>query len=157
MRYTLNLNGKDTAVEADDPDMPLVFVLRDLLGLRGTKYTCLEGACGACTVHIYGVAVRACQIPVSDCEGAAIVTIEGLSTAGDHPVQQAWLEERVPQCGWCQPGQIMQAAALIAEDPAPSEEDIATGMSGNLCRCGTAPRILKAVARAAEITRRDAQ
>ncbi|KGJ16555.1 (2Fe-2S)-binding protein [Paracoccus sanguinis] len=149
MHLSFLVNGAAQRLDVPDPEMPLVFILRDLLGLKGTKFSCLEGLCGACTVHLDGVAMRACLLRASDVEGRRVTTIEGLSADGDHPVQRAWLEERVAQCGWCQPGQIMQAAAFLAETPAPSPEDIAAAMDANLCRCGTGPRILRAVARAA--------
>ncbi len=152
MHLSLSINGSKHNVELPDPNTPLVFVLRDWLQLTGTKYSCLEGLCGACTVHIDGEAVRACQFPASDAEGVKITTIEGLSEAGDHPVQQAWLEEQVAQCGWCQSGQIMQAAAFLSETPNPTAPEIADAMDANICRCGTGPRILKAVARAARKT-----
>lgn len=153
MKLTLTVNSQPHSVEVDDPEMPLVFVLRDLMGLKGTKYSCLQGACGTCTIHIDGQAARACQTQAADVQGAQITTIEGLSDDGSHPVQQAWVEEQVAQCGWCQPGQIMQAAALISETPEITPPQIADGMSGHLCRCGTAPRILRAVERAAELSR----
>lgn len=143
------VNDVPRVLDLPDPDMPLVFVLRDVLELAGTKFSCLEGLCGACTVHVDGRAVRSCQMTARGADGARVTTIEGLSADGSHPVQRAWVEERVAQCGWCQPGQIMQAAAFLSETPRPSPEDIAAAMAGNLCRCGTAPRILKAVARAA--------
>lgn len=149
MRIQLEVNGVAHAVQLDDPAMPLVFVLRDLLEFKGTKYTCLEGLCGACTVHVNGAAVRSCQLPVGNLEGAKVTTIEGLSPDGSHPVQRAWVERCVAQCGWCQPGQIMQAAAFLAQTPRPGRSEIAAAMSGNLCRCGTGPRILDAVADAA--------
>ncbi|MCP5075338.1 MAG: (2Fe-2S)-binding protein [Rhodobacteraceae bacterium] len=151
MRYEFTINQALHSIDIPDPETPLVFVLRDWLGLKGTKYSCLEGVCGACTVHIDGQAVRACQLQAQDVAGASITTIEGLSTQSDHPVQQAWIEEQVAQCGWCQSGQIMQAAALLAETPNPSDADIAAGMGGNICRCGTGNRIKRAVARAADI------
>mgnify|MGYP000560112490 CR=1 FL=1 len=145
---SLTVNGK--AVTADiDPRTLLVQYLRENLRLTGTHVGCDTAQCGACTVHLDGVAMRACLLRASDVEGRRVTTIEGLSADGDHPVQRAWLEERVAQCGWCQPGQIMQAAAFLAETPAPSPEDIAAAMDANLCRCGTGPRILRAVARAA--------
>ncbi|MEZ5841696.1 MAG: (2Fe-2S)-binding protein [Hyphomicrobiales bacterium] len=155
MRVSFRLNGAPASVEVDDPAMPLVFALRDRLDLKGTKYACLEGVCGACTVHVDGAAVRSCQMPVADVAGAEVTTIEGLSADGAHPVQRAWLEGRVAQCGYCQSGQIMQAAAFLAETPSPDAGAIEAAMSGNLCRCGTGPRIRAAVARAAEIQREE--
>jgi isoquinoline 1-oxidoreductase alpha subunit len=151
--FTLQVNGQEHTVDAD-PDTPLLWVLRDTLGLTGTKYSCGSGLCGACTVHLDGQATRSCVTPVSAAAGHAIVTIEGLNRnfGGDmHPVQAAWLEENVPQCGYCQPGQIMQAAALLAENPTPTDDEIDAAMSGNICRCGTYPRIRHAIHRAAEI------
>jgi isoquinoline 1-oxidoreductase alpha subunit len=147
-QVTLTANGEDHIIDAP-PDMPLLWALRDLIGLTGTKYGCGIGLCGACTVHVDGAAVRSCSTTVSEVSGT-ITTIEGLSPAGDHPVQQAWLEENVPQCGYCQPGQIMTAAALLAADPAPSDASIDTTMSGVLCRCGTYQRIRAAIARVIE-------
>jgi isoquinoline 1-oxidoreductase alpha subunit len=146
----LNVNGK--SLEADvDPQTPLLWVLRDTLGLTGTKYGCGMALCGACTVHINGQATRSCVTPVSAVGDQAVTTIEGLSTDRSHPVQQAWLEIDVPQCGYCQPGQIMSAAALLASTPKPTDEQIDSAMSGNICRCGTYPRIRAAIHRAAEI------
>lgn len=148
MKFTVN--GSEHEVEVE-PDTPLLWVLRDNLGLIGTKYGCGIAQCGACTVHIDGVAARACQQPISSLEGAAVVTIEGLAGAEDtlHPVQEAWIETQVAQCGYCQAGQIMQAASLLAGDPNPSNDKIDAVMSGNLCRCGTNVRIREAVHRAA--------
>jgi isoquinoline 1-oxidoreductase alpha subunit len=146
-----HLNGRAVAVEVADPELPLLFLLREYLNLTGTKYGCGEGVCGACTVHLDGQAARSCQIPVRALAGVSVTTIEGLSPAGEHPVQRAWIEGQVPQCGYCQPGQIMQAAALLAENPRPTPPEIAAAMAGNLCRCGTTPRILAAVAAAARI------
>lgn len=132
-----------------DPDMPLLWVLREIVGMPGTKYGCGIGFCGACTVHLNGEAVRSCQILAGDLDGAAITTIEGLGTLeAPHPLQQAWIETQVAQCGYCQSGQIMQAAALLAATPAPSDAEIDAAMSGNLCRCGTYPRIRAAIRRA---------
>jgi isoquinoline 1-oxidoreductase alpha subunit len=131
------------------PDMPLLWVLRDLLGLSGTKYGCGMGLCGACTVHLDGSPVRACQVPVGSVGAAAITTIEGLSAEALHPVQQAWLDADVVQCGYCQPGQIMEAAALLARNPAPSDADIDAALAGNVCRCGTYNRVRAAVKLAA--------
>jgi len=130
--------------------MPLLWFLRDIAGLTGTKYGCLVGACGACTVHIGGEAVRSCITPMSSIADKDVVTIEGLHPAGAHPVQQAWRESNVPQCGYCQAGQIMQAAALLATNPQPSDADIDAAMSGNLCRCGTYLRIRAAIHKAAQ-------
>jgi isoquinoline 1-oxidoreductase alpha subunit len=144
----LLVNGQSHEVDAD-PDMPLLWVIRDLLGLTGTKYGCGEALCGACTVHLDGAAVRACVTPVRRAEGKPVTTIEGLSAGGDHPLQKAWVELGVPQCGFCQAGQIMSAAALLAEKPRPTDEDIARSLAGNLCRCGTYVRIRAAIKRAA--------
>jgi isoquinoline 1-oxidoreductase alpha subunit len=149
-RFTLVVNGEEHTVDAP-ADMPLLWVLRDLLGLTGTKYGCGIGRCGTCTVHIDGVAVRSCVTTILEVSGA-VTTIEGLAAAGDHPLQQAWLEENVPQCGYCQPGQIMAAAALLAANPRPSEAEISSAMSGVLCRCGTYQRIRAAITRAIEAT-----
>jgi isoquinoline 1-oxidoreductase alpha subunit len=146
---TLRINGQDKQVDVPE-DMPLLWVLRDRLDLTGTKFGCGIGSCGACTVHLDGVAVRSCQTPAVAAAGKAITTIEGLSSDGSHPVQQAWIEAQVPQCGYCQSGQIMSAAALLATNPNPSDSDIDSAMSGNLCRCGTYQRIRKAIHRAAE-------
>lgn len=150
MPYTLNVNGKSTTVDVP-ADMPLLWVLRDVLNLRGTKYGCGIGACGACTVHINGRAVRSCQTRVSTVT-APITTIEGLSAEGTHPVQQAWQEIDVAQCGYCQAGQIMSAVALIQQKPKPTDTDIDQAMNGNICRCGTYIRIREAVKRAAALT-----
>jgi isoquinoline 1-oxidoreductase subunit alpha len=144
----LRINGVDRDVEVD-PDMPLLWVLRDVVGLTGTKYGCGEALCGSCTVHLDDHAVRACVTPVRRAEGKAITTIEGLSKDGTHPLQQAWLALRVPQCGYCQAGQIMTAAALLAKRPKPSDDEIDASMAGNLCRCGTYPRIRAAIRKAA--------
>ncbi len=148
MTIALRVNGEDHQVDAE-PDMPLLWVLRDLLGLTGTKYGCGEALCGACTVHLDGEVVRSCVTPVRRAEGRAVTTIEGLSAAGDHPVQRAWVELGVPQCGYCQAGQVMCAAALLAANPNPSDDDIDRSLGGNLCRCGTYVRIRAAVKRAA--------
>lgn len=145
---TLEINGEKRTIDAD-PEMPLLWVLRDLLSLTGTKYGCGIGTCGACTVHVDGEAARACQISAKDVVGKRIVTIEGLSKDGDHPVQKAWIDEGVSQCGYCQPGQLMAAAALLSKNKAPTDGDIDKAMSGNLCRCGTYPRIRKAIHAAA--------
>jgi isoquinoline 1-oxidoreductase subunit alpha len=143
----LTINGTPREVDAE-PDMPVLWVLRDLLGLTGTKYGCGEALCGACTVHLDGEAVRACVTPIRRAEGRALTTIEGLSKAGDHPLQKAWTELGVPQCGFCQAGQIMSAAALLAANPSPSDEDIDRSLAGNICRCGTYVRIRAAVKKA---------
>jgi len=148
MAYTLNVNGK--AVTVDVPaDMPLLWVLRDELDLRGTKFGCGLGQCGACTVHMGGNAVRSCQTPVSRAAGQSITTIEGLSPDASHPLQRAWEELDVPQCGYCQAGQIMSAAALLRRNARPTDADIDLAMSGNLCRCATYTRIREAIHRAA--------
>jgi isoquinoline 1-oxidoreductase subunit alpha len=141
-------NGKPVRVEAD-PDMPLAYVLRERLGLTGTKVSCGAGLCGACTVHIDGEPERSCSIPVGHVRGRAVVTIEGLSKAGDHPLQRAWRAEQVPQCGFCQSGQIMQAAALLNRPNVPTRAEIVDHMADNLCRCGTYGRIIRAIERAA--------
>lgn len=144
----LNVNGKQQTVDVD-PKTPILWVLRDHLDLVGTKYGCGISQCGACTIHLDGVAVRSCQLPVSVIGDKAITTIEGLSEAGDHPVQQAWIEHDVPQCGYCQAGQIMTAVALLKDKPNPSDDEIETAMNGNICRCGTYTRIKAAVKTAA--------
>jgi aerobic-type carbon monoxide dehydrogenase small subunit (CoxS/CutS family) len=146
--FNLNINGKKQTVDAD-PSTPLLWVLRDHLDLQGTKYGCGIAMCGACTVHLEGVAMRSCQLPVSQVGNQAITTIEGLSENGDHPVQKAWLEHDVPQCGYCQAGQIMTAAAFLNANPNPTDEEIEAAMNGNLCRCGTYTRIKAAVKTAA--------
>lgn len=146
MKITFKLNGESRTLEAD-ADMPLLWALRDLLGLTGAKYGCGVGACGACTVHVNGRAMRSCAVPLKAVQGDEVLTIEGLG--GDHPVQRAWLDEQVPQCGYCQTGQIMQAVALLERTPQPTEAQIRAGMEGVLCRCGTYPRIEAAVRRAA--------
>ncbi len=145
-KFTVNGKAIDSAAA---PDTPLLWVLREDLGLTGTKFGCGIGQCGACTVHVDGDAAKSCQLPVSAVEGKSITTIEGLSDDSDHPLQVAWIEEQVPQCGYCQSGQIMAAAALLADTPKPSDADIDAAMSGNICRCGTYQRIRKAVHRAA--------
>ncbi len=147
--FTLQVNGESYTVNVH-PDTPLLWVLRDTIGLTGTKYGCGIGLCGTCTVHRDGKAVRSCMLKVSEVGTSEIVTIEGLSENGDHPVQQAWIAENVAQCGYCQPGQIMQAAALLAENPSPTDEEIDAAMRGVLCRCGTYSRIRRAIHRAAE-------
>ena len=141
---TINVNGKQQAVDVS-PDMPLLWVLRDTLGLTGTKYGCGMSLCGACTVHINGEAVRSCVTPISSAVGKKVTTIEGLSSNLSHPLQVAWMQNNVPQCGYCQSGQIMQAAALLKQKPKPTDADIDTAMNGNLCRCGTYNRIRAAI------------
>lgn len=143
----LRINGKDVAVDVA-PDTPLLWVLRDHLGLTGTKFSCGVGLCGSCTVHLDGEVHRSCQVPVSQVAGREVTTIEGLSSAGEHPVQVAWLAEQVPQCGYCQTGQIMAAVALLRQKPSPTDADIDEAMT-NICRCGTYPRIRRAIHRAA--------
>lgn len=147
--YELMINGEKHTIEAPE-DMPLLWVLRDLIGLSGTKYGCGIGMCGACNIHLDGKAAASCLIPVSAVGDRHITTIEGLATEGLHPVQKAWLTEQVTQCGYCQSGQIMSAVALLTENPDPSDKDIDTAMSGNLCRCGTYQRIRKAIHLAAK-------
>lgn len=147
--FTLQINGREYSADVA-PDTPLLWVLRDHLGLVGTKYGCGIATCGACTVHLNGAAVRSCVLPVSALQNAQITTIEGLSEKGDHPLQQAWNEVDVPQCGYCQAGQIMTAAALLARNPKPSYPEIEAAMSGNICRCGTYHRIREAVKIASE-------
>jgi isoquinoline 1-oxidoreductase alpha subunit len=141
---TFRVNGVERGFDGDGA-MPLLWYLRDELGLTGTKFGCGIAACGACTVHLDGHAVRACVVPVSTAEGKSVVTIEGLSPDGNHPVQQAWRAHNVPQCGYCQSGQIMQAAALLSETPKPTDEQIDQAMAGNICRCGTYLRIRAAI------------
>ncbi|AZQ59909.1 (2Fe-2S)-binding protein [Maribacter sp. MJ134] len=143
-KFNLNINGKERELDVD-PTTPMLWVLRDHIKLVGTKYGCGIAQCGACTVHLDGTAVRSCQLPISSVGDKEITTIEGLSEKGDHPVQQAWLEVDVPQCGYCQAGQIMTASALLEKNPNPSDEEIETAMNGNICRCGTYTRIKKAV------------
>ena len=150
---TLNVNKKNYNVDVN-PDTPLLWVLRDVIGLEGTKYGCGVAQCGACVVHLNGEAVRSCVTKVSRAEGQKVVTIEGLSEKGDHPLQKAWLEVDVPQCGYCQSGQIMSAAVLLRENKNPTDEDINHAMEGNICRCGTYLRIHKAIKLAAEIQRK---
>jgi aerobic-type carbon monoxide dehydrogenase small subunit (CoxS/CutS family) len=148
--YEISVNGRRRNVEAADPDTPLLWILRDWLNLTGTKYGCGVGICGACTIHLDGAAARACQVPVSQTAGRKIVTIEGLSADGvSHPCQRAWLAEDVAQCGYCQPGMIMAAAALLAETPRATDGQIDAALSDHVCRCGTFPRIRKAVHAAA--------
>jgi aerobic-type carbon monoxide dehydrogenase small subunit (CoxS/CutS family) len=147
---TLRINGRPVEVDVA-PDTPLLWVLRDTLGLQGTKFGCGLGLCGACTVHVAGAPVRSCQTPVSAVGDNAVTTIEGLSSDSRHPVQQAWLELDVPQCGYCQSGQIMSAAALVANNKTPTDTDIDAAMAGNICRCGTYDRIRVAIKRAAQL------
>ena len=147
---TLNLNGRNTTLDVDG-DMPLLWVLRDIVGLTGTKYGCGMALCGACTVHLEDQPVRSCVTPVSAAAGKRVTTIEGLSADNSHPVQRAWIELDVPQCGYCQSGQIMSAAALLAQTPQPSDADIDAAMAGNICRCGTYQRIRAAIHRAAAL------
>jgi isoquinoline 1-oxidoreductase alpha subunit len=150
-KYTLTINGKRTQVEAE-PDTPMLWVIRDYVGMKGTKFGCGMGLCGACTIHLDGQAIRSCQTPISSVKATnKITTIEGISAGVniDHVVQKAWIEEQVPQCGYCQSGQIMSAVALLKSNPNPTDDDIDTFMSGNICRCGTYVRIRKAIHSAA--------
>ena len=149
MPFTLNVNGKTTTVDVP-ADMPLLWVIRDVLNLKGTKFGCGVGQCGACTVNINGRAQRSCQTPVSAAKGP-ITTIEGLSADGNHPLQQAWMEIDVPQCGYCQAGQIMSANALLSQNPKPTDDQITSAMTGNICRCGTYLRIRQAIHKAAAL------
>ena len=148
----LNVNGTPRTVEAP-PDTPLLWVIREALELTGTKYGCGMALCGACTVHVDGQPLRSCVTPVGSVAGKAVTTIEGLSAASLHPVQQAWIAEEVPQCGYCQSGQLMSAAALLAKNPAPTDADIDAAMAGNICRCGTYQRIRAAIHKAAALKR----
>ncbi len=148
-QFTLQINGTSRQVEVD-PNTPLLWVLRDHLQLVGTKFGCGMAQCGACTIHLDGIAARSCSLPVSSVGTSSITTIEGLSENGDHPVQQAWIEHDVPQCGYCQAGQIMTAAAFLKENPSPSEGEIEAAMNGNICRCGTYLRIKAAVKTASQ-------
>ena len=150
MTVRLRVNGVDRTLDAD-PDMPLLWAIRDLLELPGTRYGCGQALCGACTVHLDGKAVRACVTPIRRAEGASVTTIEGLSADGSHPLQEAWVALGVPQCGFCQSGQLMTAAALLAVTPKPTDDQIDASLGGNLCRCGTYPRIRAAIRRAAGI------
>lgn len=147
---SLNVNGKDYSLDVDQ-QMPLLWVIRDFVGLKGTKFGCGIAQCGACTVHIEGAPIRSCSYPVSAAAGKKITTIEGISENIDHAVQKAWIEMQVPQCGYCQSGQIMSAVALLKQKPRPTDEDIDVAMQGNLCRCGTYQRIRSAIHRAAEL------
>lgn len=149
--FKLSVNGTIYEVDAE-PETPLLWVLRDNIGLTGTKFGCGVGQCGACTVHLDGEAVRSCVLPINSIAGAQITTIEGLSDNNGHPVQRAWIEHTVPQCGYCQSGQIMSAAALLRHTPDPTDVDIDAAMAGNLCRCGTYQRIRKAIRRAVELS-----
>ena len=151
MPVTFSVNGKSTTVDVPG-DMPLLWVVRDVLNMKGTKFGCGAGLCGACTVHLDGRAVRSCQTPVSTVAGKQVTTIEGLSVDGTHPLQIAWQEIDVPQCGYCQAGQIMSAAAMLARTPKPTDADIDTAMNGNLCRCATYLRIREAIHKAAAAT-----
>jgi isoquinoline 1-oxidoreductase alpha subunit len=151
MAYKITVNGKSTTVDVP-ADMPLLWVIRDVLNLKGTKYGCGVNQCGACTVHMGGRAVRSCQMQISQVKDP-VTTLEGLSPDGSHPVQVAWSELDVPQCGYCQPGQMMSAAGLLSKNQKPTDEEIDTAMNGNICRCGTYPRIRAAVKRAAALTR----
>ncbi|GGB17217.1 (2Fe-2S)-binding protein [Puia dinghuensis] len=147
-KYTLNINGKNISIEADEK-MPLLWVIREIIGLTGTKYGCGIAQCGACTVLLNGNPIRSCSIPASSVAGQPITTIEGLSPDNSHPVQKAWIDEQVPQCGYCQSGQILAAAALLQKHPHPTDDDINMAMQGNLCRCGCYTRIRKAIKTAA--------
>ena len=149
MNVELTLNGESVSLDVD-PEMPLLWAIRDLLGLTGTKYGCGKALCGACNVHIDGQVMRSCVLPVSAAAGRSVTTIEGLSSDGSHPVQVVWRELNVAQCGYCQPGQIMSAAALLDRTPNPSDDDIDAAMSGNICRCGTYTRIRQAIHKVAE-------
>ena len=149
MALELTINGTKLSLDAD-PEMPLLWAIRDLAGLTGTKFGCGKALCGACTVHVDGEPVRSCSFPLSAAAGRSVTTIEGLSTDGNHPVQVAWRELNVPQCGYCQSGQIMSAVALLQRTPTPSDADIDEAMSGNICRCGTYTRIRQAIHKVAE-------
>ena len=152
---TLHINGRAVTIEAED-EIPLLWIIRDTIGLTGTKFGCGIGMCGACTVHVGGRPTRSCITPVSSLANAEIITIEGLDPQGQHPLQKAWIELQVPQCGYCQSGQIMQAASLLKDFPTPSDEDIDAVMAGNLCRCMTYVRIRKAIKQAAAAMRKEA-
>ncbi len=154
MPVSFKVNGKSVTVDVA-PDMPVLWVLRDVLDLKGTKFGCGMAQCGACTVHVGGTATRSCTLPVASIQGAEITTVEGLSTDGTHPVQRAWQELDVPQCGYCQAGQLMSAAALLARSPRPTDADIDAAMNGNLCRCATYLRIRQAIHRAAAMAATD--
>lgn len=148
MTIRFTLNGQPTSLDVE-ADMPLLWAIRDLLQLTGTKFGCGAGLCGACTVHLDGKAIRSCSTPIAKVEGKSVTTIEGLTENGPHPLQQAWIRNNVAQCGYCQPGQIMSASALLAQNPTPSDDDITRAMSGNLCRCGSYNHIRKAIHEAA--------
>jgi isoquinoline 1-oxidoreductase subunit alpha len=148
MSLRLSINGKEQTLDVD-PEMPLLWALRDIVGLTGTKYGCGQALCGACVVHLDGEAIRSCVTPVSRAAGRQVVTIEGLSPDGNHPLQRAWVDLAVPQCGYCQAGQIMSAAVLLKKNPRPSDDDIDRSLAGNLCRCGTYGRIRAAIKKAA--------
>ncbi len=152
---TFSLNGETVRLDIE-PDTPVLWAIRDEIGLTGTKYGCGIGQCGACTVQLDGTPVRSCQLPVTALEGRSVTTVEGLSPDGAHPLQRAWVEFSVPQCGYCQSGQLMSAAALLAKKLDPTDDDIDTAMSGNICRCGTYNRIRAAIHRAAELQREGA-
>ncbi len=152
---TFSLNGETVRLDVE-PDTPVLWAIRDEIGLTGTKFGCGIGQCGACTVHLDGTPVRSCQLPVTALEGRSVTTVEGLSPDGAHPLQRAWVEFSVPQCGYCQSGQLMSAAALLAKKPDPTDDDIDTAMSGNICRCGTYNRIRAAIHRAAELQKEGA-
>ena len=149
MAIAFDLNGERVSTDAA-PDTMLIWILREHLKLTGTKYSCGSGVCGACTIHLDGAAMRSCILPVASVAGKSVTTIEGLSTDRSHPLQKAWVEEQVPQCGYCQSGQIMQAATLLKHNPSPTREEIIQHMDGILCRCGTYGRILRAIERASE-------
>jgi isoquinoline 1-oxidoreductase alpha subunit len=151
MSFTIRVNGQGHQLDVD-PEMPLLWVLRDVLGLTGTKYGCGQALCGACTVHLNGQVIRSCVTPVRRVGDGNVVTIEGLSPDGSHPVQKAWVELGVPQCGFCQAGQVMTASALLKKNPHPSDEQIEQSMAGNLCRCGTYSRIREAIKKAAGVS-----
>jgi isoquinoline 1-oxidoreductase alpha subunit len=148
MKYTLNVNGQSQTVDVA-PDTPMLWVLRDTLNLTGTKFGCGLGQCGACTIHVGGIPMRSCMLPVSTAVGMKLTTIEGLSPTGEHPLQKTWCDGDVPQCGYCQSGQIMTAAALLASNSQPTDDEINGAMAGNLCRCGTYTRIREGIKRAA--------
>jgi len=147
--FTLNINNEQREVDAD-PNMPLLWVIRDILGMTGTKFGCGMAQCGCCTIHLNGEAIRSCVTPIKFAKDKAITTIEGLSPEGNHPLQVAWVEEDVPQCGYCQAGQVMNAAALLNKNPNPTDQEIIDAMAGNICRCGTYNRIRKAIKSAAQ-------
>jgi isoquinoline 1-oxidoreductase subunit alpha len=149
-QYSIKINNTSHTVDAD-PKMPLLWVIRDIVGLTGTKYGCGIAQCGACTVHLNGKPVRSCSFPVSSINGQSITTIEGLSDGNGHAVQRAWIQEQVPQCGYCQSGQLMAAAALVDKNPNPTEDEIDRAMQGHICRCGTYPRIRKAIKTASRL------